>query len=88
MLFEGNLLKLSATLDSAVPSGRVNENLSHEARSHANEMRAALPAQILIASKFDVRLVDERRWLERVTRPFAAEIVSGQPAQLLHHQGH
>ena len=62
-----------------------DENLPHEAGSHTNEMRAALPVQVLIASQFQVGLMDESRWLERVTRPFVAQIVPSEPAQLVHH---
>jgi hypothetical protein len=85
VLVERNLLKVPATLGRPVPASRVDENLPHEAGSYTDEMRAALPVQVLIASQFQVGLMDESRWLQRVPRPFVTQIVPGEAAQLVHH---
>jgi hypothetical protein len=62
----------------------VDEDAAHDLRGDGVEVRAALPPGLraVLPGEPQVRLVDERRRLERVARPLAAHLPARDAAQL------
>ena len=70
-----------------LPARVVHEDLAHQARSHSEEMRPALPGRIRLIDEPHIGLVDERRWLQRVPQAFLAQVAGGKLAEFAVHQG-
>ena len=66
----------------------IDQDPAHHLRRNAVEVRAILPDDALLPDQSQIRLVDECRRLKGVVRPFAAEIGSRAPPELLVDQGH
>jgi hypothetical protein len=66
----------------------VDEDASHHLCGYAEELRTVLPVHRLLIDQTQVSFVDERRRLQSVIGPFAAEIVLREPAQLVVHDWH
>ena len=54
----------------------IDQDAPHHLRRHAEEVRAILPVDAILAGESDVRLVDQGGGLQRVVWPFAAQIGS------------
>ncbi len=63
--------------------GVIHEDPAHQIRGEPEEVRAALPVHRLLIHEPHERFVHERRALDRVIRPFAAQMALGEGAQLL-----
>ena len=61
----------------------VDEDAAHQVGGDGEEVGAALPRHVLRVHQPEVRLVDERRGLERVTGALAPEVARRLEAQLL-----
>ena len=59
----------------------IDQNAPHHLRSDAEEMRAILPDDAILADESDVCLVDQGGRLERVFLPLSAEIGGRPPPQ-------
>jgi hypothetical protein len=60
----------------------VHQNLAHWLRCNRKEMRAALTGRgLLLLEQPNVRLVNQRGWLQRVVRAFFSQVTGGQPPQ-------
>ena len=59
----------------------VDEHTSHQFRGQADEVRATLPVDRLLADEADERFVDERRLLHRVIRALAPQMALRQLVQ-------
>jgi hypothetical protein len=66
-------LRAAAALGRLPRARGVDEHLAHAPRGHAEELRAALEARRPLVDEAQVRLVDERRGLERVPRRLALQ---------------
>ena len=62
--------------------GVVHEHTAHHARRDAEEMRAVLPWNRPLRNQAQIRFVDDRCRLERVTGFLAAKVSGGQTAKL------
>src|SRR5262249_39956203 len=60
----------------------------HHLRRDGKEVYPVLPANFLLTGQTQVRLVDERRRLQRVSGVLASKIMRSEPAQILIDQGH
>ena len=56
----------------------VDQDAPHHLRGDAEEVRATLPGDAILAGEPEVRLVDQGGGLQRVVRPFAAKIRRGR----------
>lgn len=68
-------------------AGLVHQDLAHEARSHAEKVRAVLPGWIGLIDQAEVGLVDESCGLQSIGVPFPAEITGSELAELAVDQG-
>src|SRR5262249_8051547 len=81
-------IPLSTPLEGALASGVVDEDSTHGLRSRSEEMSAIAPVRSLpCANQAQIRLVDQRRCLERLARFFVSQLLRGELAQLVVHQG-
>jgi hypothetical protein len=61
----------------------IDEDLSHQVRGDAIEMRAAFPFRHVLRDEPHVRLMDQARRLQRVGRVLVAQVVRRQPTQFV-----
>jgi hypothetical protein len=54
--------------------GVVDQDPTHHLRGHREEVIPVLPPRALLRNQPDVRLMDERRRLQRVSAAFSSEI--------------
>ena len=73
----------SAAFLAAMPPRMVDENLPHQVRGHAIEMRAAFPFRRVLRYEPHVRLVDQGCRLQSVGGVLVAEVVGGQTTQFV-----
>ena len=66
----------------------IDEYAPHQLGGNAEEMGAILPSGVSLIDELQIRLVDERGWLQRVTGTFAAQIVTRETAQFVVNQRH
>ena len=66
----------------------VHQDAPHHLRRDAEEVRAVLPLDAPLADQLEVRLVDERRALQRVADRFSRQVPSRNRAQLLVDERH
>ena len=71
---ERHLMRASTPLLIAASATRVYENPPHDTGRHRKEMRAILPLHVANIDEPQVRLVDERGWLERVAVTFMPHV--------------
>src|SRR5258708_1463804 len=69
-----------------LPARVVHQDLAHQSRRHAEEMRAVLPSRIGLIDKPHVSFVDNRGWLQRVPLVFFAQVAGGKLAKFAVHQ--
>jgi hypothetical protein len=81
-LLEVDLLELAAALERVMRSRVLDQNLPHEARGDAAEVRPAFPAHLRLVHELQVSFVHQRRRLQRVVRPFASEVAAREAPQL------
>ena len=72
----------AAALQRVARARALDQDLPHRVRRDRAEVRAVLPALRAVLQQLQVRLVDERRRLQRLARALALEIVRGEPPQL------
>ena len=75
-------MRACAPLLIAARASGVHEHPPHDAGRHRKEMRAILPLHVTDIDELQVRLVDERGWLERVAVAFVPHVAPGDAAQL------
>jgi hypothetical protein len=68
------------------PAGAVDEDAPHDLRRHPEEMRAVLPGHTALSDQPEIRLIHQRRWLQRVVRPLVTQVGRRTPPQLLIYQ--
>ena len=66
----------------------VDQDVTHRARRHREEMRAVLPRDVIQANELEVRLVRERGGAQRVAGPFVPQRAVRQTAQRVVDQRH
>jgi hypothetical protein len=71
-----------AALRGGVLARVVDEDLAHQLRGDAEKVGAALPARPALVDQTQVSLIDERRGLQRVPGPLAAQVAVRQLMQL------
>ena len=62
-------------------AGVIDEDAAHHLRRHREEVRAILPGDAVLPHEPHERLVNQRRGLQRVVGPFAAQIRAGPSLQ-------
>jgi hypothetical protein len=72
----------TGALPPALSSRMIDEDPAHHLRRDAEEVRAVLPGDALLANQPEVRLVDQGGWLQRVIRAFATKIRGGSPLEI------
>ena len=75
--------RAAEALAAALSLRVIDQDAAHHLRRHAEEVRAVLPDDALLADEPQVGLVNERRRLQRVLDPFAAEVGRGPPPELV-----
>ena len=80
---QGHLSSAGAPLGAVVAARVVHQNLAHQMRGDAEEVRPALPIGKALRHQPHVGLMDQGRGLQRGRRAFVAKIVLGQPAQFV-----
>ena len=60
----------------------IDEDAAHHLRRDAEELTAVLPRRAALVDEFQVRLVHERRRLQRVIPPFPAHVGARAPPQI------
>src|SRR5215207_6612199 len=81
-LRERHLHGPAAALGAVTVARVVEQDASHDLRGDGEEVRAVLPVHALLVDEPEVRLVDERRRLERVPRVLAPHEVARDAVQL------
>jgi hypothetical protein len=61
----------------------IDEQAAHDARRNPEEVGATLTPDPVLPDEFEIRLVDERRRLERLRTMLPAQVVRSQPSQLV-----
>jgi len=75
--------QLPAAAFSGITRARlIDQDLAHEVRSDAQEVRAAAIVGLILCDQADVRFVNQRGRLKRVTGPLVAQLAIGEAAQL------
>jgi hypothetical protein len=64
----------------------VDKDAAHDPCRYTVEMRPILPVDVALFDQPQVRLVNERGWLERMARAFVSKLTGGNPAQLGIHE--
>ena len=82
-LVERDALARAAALLRAAGACALDQNLAHRMRRDRAEVRAVLPPSRFVLHETQIRLVDERRGLQRLAGTLAAQITRGKPPQLL-----
>ena len=82
---ERDAVACASTLLRVAGAGSLDENLAHRVRRDGAEMRAVLPPPGLVLQETQVRLMDERRRLQRLAGPLATEITRRKAPELLVH---
>ena len=78
----------SAPLLRCAPAGAVHQNAPHGLGGGSEEMPAAIPLPGSVrVDESEIRLVHERRGLERLARLLTSQILGRQPAELVVDQG-
>ena len=75
-------LNAVASLLRGLSTRVVDKDPAHDPGRDTEEMRSILPFDIALFDQPQVRLVNERGWLERVARAFVSKLTGGNPAQL------
>lgn len=75
-----------AALGGPAVSGVVNENVPHDLRGDAKKMSAIFPLRLLLLNEAKIGFVYERRTLKGMVGAFAAQMATGQTAQLAIHK--
>ena len=70
------------------PPRVIDEHAAHHLRGDAEEVRAVFPRDAALRQQTDVRLVDDRRRLQRLPAALAAQVAGGEPAKLALHALH
>jgi hypothetical protein len=73
---------MPSALSSCSPACVLHQNATYQMGGNAEEMRAALPLHIALVDELKVGVVHERRCLECVTRPFPAQMMVSEAAEL------
>jgi hypothetical protein len=60
----------------------VNQDAPHHDRRKTDELRTVVPVDLPLIDQPHVRLVHERRRLQRVALPLPAQVAGGQSSQL------
>ncbi len=60
----------------------IHENSAHDLRRYAEEMRAIPPVAVPLVDETQVKLVNERRRLQREPTPFGTKLACGNATQL------
>ena len=80
---QGHFLRAAATF-LVVPRARViHQDPPHQSRRHREKVRAVLPLDSVDIDQPEIRLVDERRRLQRVTHVLVPHVVPGEASELL-----
>jgi hypothetical protein len=69
-------------LPGAMPASVVDQYASHYLRCGAKEVSPISPIDLTLVDQPQVDLVNERRWLQRVTLALAFELTAGDAAEL------
>jgi hypothetical protein len=76
--------RLPATALGPVAGARiVDEDLAHQVGGHGQKLYLAIPAGLALGGHAEPGLVDQRRRLQRVVGPLAAQTARGEPAEFL-----
>ena len=67
-------------------ASEIHQNLAHQPRRDAKEMRPILPVDLLGIHQPQVRLIDQRRSLQADLAPFVRQMPVRQPVQFLIHE--
>ena len=73
----------SATLQRLALTRAVDEHVTHRQRGHGEKVAVVGPFGVRLVDELEVRLVDERRRLDRARAVLAVELPPREPAQLL-----
>jgi hypothetical protein len=65
---------LSAALRGLTTTGVIDQDISHQSGGETIKLRAILPLNFLLIHQPQVRLVNQRRWLQRVVRTLPPQI--------------
>jgi hypothetical protein len=80
---EGGDCHTAATLVACVRPGVIDQDSSHHCGGHGNKVCAVPPLNAIDLDQAQVRLINQRRRLERVTGVLPAHVVVGEPMQLV-----
>ena len=80
---EFDLGHTAAAFLATVSPGVIDEDLAHELRGHAEEMRAALPVGQILRDEPQIGFVYERGGLQGGGRVLVAQVVRGQAPKLV-----
>lgn len=78
-LREGHVQSAASSLFGRPPSSGMHEDLPHRSGCHAEEVGAILPGMVRRRHQVQIRLVHERRRVERFTRPSVPDDVCKAP---------
>lgn len=76
----------AAPFVGTLAAGVIDQDLAHDAGRHREEMRAVLPLRLFLIYQPNISFMDQSRCLQRVVRPFAAEVSGREPAKLVVNQ--
>jgi hypothetical protein len=77
----------AAALGSLAAASMVDQHVPHHLRGHREEVRARLPADVLLIDQPQVRLVHERGRLEKGAGCLTPHVTAGQAVELLVYEG-
>ena len=75
-----------AAFQALFPTGAFDEDSTHRLSGRAEEVGAILPITARITHQPEIGLMNQRGWLERVSRSFLSHASASEPTQFLVNQ--
>jgi hypothetical protein len=79
---------IASSLCGAMPACVIDQNSAHHLSRDGAEMWPVLPARVALVDELEIRFVYERGRFERMARPLALQIRSGERTELAVHHRH
>lgn len=85
-MFKRQSVNAVASLLRGLSARVVHKDPAHDARRYTEEVRPIVPVDVALFDQTQIRLMNERGWLERMARAFVSKLTGGNPAQLGIHE--
>src|SRR6267142_5185420 len=85
---EGHLYRFAAALKTIATARAVHEHPPHHVGGHAEKVGAVRPLDVLPVHQAEIRFVDQRSWLQLMSRGLLRHVMRGKAMEFLSHFRH